>query len=367
MHPDLTLFRRALHRIPELDRDLPETAAYIRGVLAPLGCDLRAVGGSLCAFFDAGRPDAVAFRADTDALPITERTGAPYASAHPGKMHACGHDGHTALLLGLAQWLAQNLDALPHNALLLFQCAEETTGGAEALCESGVLEDYNVRAIFGCHLWPGLPLGSVASRPGPIMARSCEIDVRITGKSAHVAHAQEGADALEAGARFLCGAYALDALRGEEPCLLRFGRMRSGTVRNALSAQTLLQGTLRCFSDETLHILRQGLDTLCTQVEAQTGCACAYQLSTGYPPLVNDPALYERVCALLGDNAPIMAAQSMTSEDFSFYARRLPAVFFFLGVGDTPPLHADTFDFDESCLARGLALYQRLMDLDFRE
>ena len=170
----ITEYRRALHRIPELDRDLPETLAYLTKQLSPLGCTLSSpIPGSLCAFFEFGHQEAIAFRSDADALPIQENTGLPFASVHPGVMHACGHDGHMAMLLDLAAWLAEQTD-MPHNVLLVFQPAEETTGGARDLCESGVLERFHVREIFGMHLWPDLPAGVIASRKNELMSRSCD-------------------------------------------------------------------------------------------------------------------------------------------------------------------------------------------------
>ncbi len=204
-------FRRALHQIPELDRDLPETMAYLRRVLAPLGCALSTpIPGALCAFFDFGKADAIAFRSDADALPIQERTGLSFASTHPGRMHACGHDAHMAMVLDLAVWLAGQRD-LPHNVLLLFQPAEETTGGAKDLCQSGVLEAHHVQCVFGLHLWPELPAGVIASRKRELMSRSCEVSVTVTGRSSHIAKAQEGLDALAAGVEFYRRAVALEA------------------------------------------------------------------------------------------------------------------------------------------------------------
>ena len=159
-------YRRALHRIPELDNQLPETVQLVQRILAPLPCRVFSpITGSVCAWFDAGKSDAVAFRAELDALPVTEATDLPYASVHPGRMHACGHDAHTAMVLTLAEYAAEHLAELPRNVLFLFQPSEETTGGAGKLCESGVLERYRVRRIFGLHLWPGLEAGTIASRP----------------------------------------------------------------------------------------------------------------------------------------------------------------------------------------------------------
>ena len=244
-------YRRALHRIPELDRDLPETLAYLRSVLEPLGCALFSpIPGALCAFFDFGKADAIAFRSDADALPIQEQTGLPFASTHPGKMHACGHDGHMSMVLDLAVWLDSQKD-LNHNVLLLFQPAEETTGGAKDLCQSGVFEQYNVTCLFGLHLWPALPAGVVASRKKEMMSRSCEVSVTITGRSSHIAKAEEGLDALAAGVEFYRRAVALEKeLSPDIYRLLKFGRMESGTVRNAVSGKTVLLGSLRAFVGE---------------------------------------------------------------------------------------------------------------------
>ena len=151
----LTTYRRALHQIPELGADLPKTKAFLEGVLRPLPCKLFYPGGdALCAFFDAGKEDTFAFRSDMDALPICEKNALPFCSRHPNAMHACGHDGHMAILLCLAEYLAEHFRALPHNVLLVFQPAEETTGGAKDICESGIFEQLNARCIFGLHLWP---------------------------------------------------------------------------------------------------------------------------------------------------------------------------------------------------------------------
>lgn len=236
--------RRALHRIPELDDQLPETTAYVRTVLEGLPCQVSApIPGSVCAFFDAGKPETVAFRADLDALPVSECTGLPWASVHPGKMHACGHDGHTAMMLALAEFVGAHLDALPRNVLFLFQPAEETTGGALRLCQSGILSRHGASRVFGLHLWPGLPAGQVYTRPGAMMARANEVTVTITGKSVHLSRAAEGLDALTAGAEYLRRAYAMtDTLPPEELVVLRFGKMVSGTVRNAVSGKPCWRG-----------------------------------------------------------------------------------------------------------------------------
>ena len=366
--PTVAAHRRALHRIPELDDRLPETCAYVRSILEPLDCEITApIPGSVCAFFDAGRPETAAFRADMDALPVTEASGVPYASVHPGQMHACGHDGHTALALGLAEYAAAHLADLPRNALFLFQPAEETTGGAERLCETGILEERSVTGVFGLHIWPGLPQGRVFSRPGPLMARSSEVTVTVTGKSVHLSRAAEGRDALTAGAEYLRRAYAaMDALPPEEPRVLRFGKMVSGTVRNAVSGETRLEGSLRTYREETHQLCRERLESLGREIAAESGCAVEVCLSRGYPAVWNHEELHASVCRRLGPDAPaLLDAPVLAAEDFSFYQRRVPGGFFFLGAGNTPELHAPDFDFDdEAVLPAGLEFLKKLLTME---
>ena len=353
--------RRALHRIPELDRNLPETFAYLSGVLSKLPCRVFSpVEGSLCAWFDFGQPDAIAFRADADALPIPEKTGADYASRHAGCMHACGHDGHMAILLELARRFGEK-KSLPHNVLLVFQSAEETTGGAKDICETGVFGQYNVKAIFGLHLWPGLEAGVVASRRQELMARSSEVNVDIYGKSAHIAKADEGVDALMAGTVFYRKAMEMEAnLPKAVFRLLKFGKFQSGTVRNALPAHTHMEGSLRAFQDAVFEGLAQGLSDIGKEVEKEFGCTVKLHLSDGYPAVMNPPELYDRVRSCVPFRE--LESPSMTAEDFSWYQKYLPGMFFFLGVGQTPALHADTFDFDESILLKGAGFFEKLAE-----
>ena len=196
---ELRRYRRDLHRIPELDFDLPQTIAYIEGVLAPLTCEVTYPCPScVCAFFDAGAgaAHATAIRADMDALPIAEATGAAFASTHPGKMHACGHDGHMAMTLAAATYVDRTIreqpGAIKHNVLFVFQPAEETTGGAKTVCDSGVFERYGVDRIFGFHVWPDLPANTLASCSGPLLARSSETHIHIHGTSIHIAKTYGG-------------------------------------------------------------------------------------------------------------------------------------------------------------------------------
>ena len=353
--------RHALHRIPELDRTLPKTLSYLQNALSGLNCRVFSpMEGSLCAWFDFGREETIAFRADADALPIEEKTGAPYASTHPGAMHACGHDGHMAILLELARRLNRK-QSLAHNVLLVFQPAEETTGGAKDICDTGIFSQYKGKAIFGLHLWPGLEAGIIASRRQELMARSCEVTVDIYGRSAHIAKADQGVDALEAAAEFYLRALAMErTLLDDVFRLLKFGKFHSGTVRNALSAHTHLEGSLRAFQDEVFDSLAQGLKAIGRDVEAAYGCTVKIHMSDGYPAVMNPEGLFDRVAAAVP--FAVLEAPSMTAEDFSWYQRSLPGMFFFLGVGDTPALHADTFDFDESILLKGADFFEKLAE-----
>ena len=353
--------RRALHQIPELDFQLPLTIAYLTGELEGLGCTMFSpVEGSLCAWFDFGADAAIAFRADMDALPIVEKSGAAYASRHPGRMHACGHDGHMAILLELARRLSKRKQ-LSRNILLVFQPAEEATGGAKPICDSGVFAEYKVEAIFGLHLWPGLEKGKIFSRPGEMMSRSAELDVDIFGRSAHIGRSWEGVDATEAACVFIQKAYALERSVPEDiRRLLKFGRLQSGTVRNALSAHARMEGGLRAFSDEVFFGLRDRLLEIAKEVEQQFGCQVRVHTSNGYPAIDNPRWLHDKVHAI----APFayLAEPSMTTEDFSWYQRSVPGMFFFLGLGENPALHSDNFDFDESVLPLGADFFEKIVE-----
>ncbi len=351
--------RRALHQIPELDRNLPKTMAYLKNALAGLNCKVFSpMDGAICALFDFGADHAIAFRSDADALPVAENTRLPFASQHPGRMHACGHDGHMAIALELARRLS-NTEKLPHNVLLVFQPAEETTGGARDLCATGIFKKLKVEAIFGLHLWPGLKEGTVASRKDEMMSRSCEVKVDITGKSAHIAKAAEGIDALSAGVDFyrqvmaMEGAYPKHLYR-----LLKFGKFESGTACNIIPGHTHMEGSLRAFQDDVFYGLRAGIVSIGKKVERSSGCTVSIYMNDGYPAVMNPAPLYDKVRSLVDFEE--LDAPSMITEDFSWYQKSLPGLFFFLGTGDTPALHADDFNFNEDILMKGADFFWEL-------
>ena len=346
--------RRALHRLAEVGWELPETTAYVRSVLEKLPCKVFSpVPMALCAWFDFGKEDAIAFRADMDALPIEEQTGLPFASLHPGKMHACGHDGHMAIALALAEALAEKKDSRS-NVLLIFEPAEETDGGAKPICDTGLLEKYHVKEVYGLHLWPELPLHQIGSRPGPMMARSCELTVTVTGSSSHIARWQEAKDALYAANRVITEFYAL--AQGQ-PCLLRFGKLEAGQVRNAVADRALLQGTYRSFDNELYEDLLHKMQEAAAAISRETGCGIRLHCTTGYPPVCNDPALLARARERM-EIAEV--SPTYITEDFSQYQQKVPGVFFWLGTGGTG-LHDPAFDFDEAVLETGLSLFLSLL------
>ena len=353
--------RHALHRIPELELELPKTQSYLKKALAGLSCQVFSpFGSALCAWFDFGAQEAIAFRADMDALPISEKTGAAYASTHPGCMHACGHDGHMAIVLELARRLDAKKN-LRHNVLLIFQPGEESPGGARAICDTGVLQAHKVKAVFGLHLWPGLEAGKVFSRRNELMARASEVTVDLYGKSAHIAKAAEGVDSLMAGAEFYTRAMEMERqIPAYHFRLLKFGKFHSGTVRNALSAHTHLEGSLRAFQDEIFEAMAQKLRDIAADVEKTYGCTVNLHLAEGYPAVLNPDGIYDAVMAA----APVceLPEPSMTAEDFSWYQKTVGGMFFFLGLGDTPALHADTFDFDEGILLAGADFFEQLAE-----
>lgn len=353
--------RRALHRIPELDRNLPKTMAYLQKSLETLNCHVFSpMEGALCAYFDFGEDKTIAFRSDADALPIAERADHDYCSTHPGQMHACGHDGHMSIALELARRISRK-QGLRRNVLIIFQPAEETTGGAKDLCDTGIFTLYNVEAIFGLHVWPGVEAGAIYSRANEMMSRSCEVKLTVTGKSAHIAKAWEGVDAMAAGVEFYQKARALErSLPDSVYRILNFGIFRSGAVCNAVAGEAVLHGSLRAFQDEVFFFLQDGLKRIAQEVEQNTGCKIELNLGDGYPAVMNPPELFDKIMNI----APfrVLEAPSMITEDFSWYQRTVPGMFFFLGTGNGPALHSDNFDFPEEILLSGADFFEKIAE-----
>lgn len=329
---------RALHRIAEEGFCEFETKKYILGAIENMGCAICEVGKTgVLAYFDFGKSTTSAFRAEMDALPITEKTGLPFASENVGYMHACGHDAHMAMLLSLAERLSKGCDVLC-NVLLIFQPAEEKRGGAETVVSSPDFLRIAPERIFAIHLRPQLEKGKLFSGIGAIYAGSSEIVATFCGEQAHITKNIKN-DALENAARFYIGT---KYQAKEEGLLIRFGRVCAGTAGNVTPCLAELCGTMRYFSEpekisETEILLRKA--------KKYGGEVHIFEYA---PPACNSGELFELSgCSRLSE--PILCA-----DDFSVYGRVCPhPLYMLLGTGDTPPLHSDEFAFDESILRFG--------------
>ena len=359
-------FRRSLHMIPELDFDLPKTRNFLLNVLDPLGFEIRDLGeAGFSVFVDAGQDETIAFRSDMDALPVEEPEGCPFRSIHEGQMHACGHDGHMSMLLGLAMMASASQEKMKKNCLLLFQAAEETNGGAELLCKSGILNDYDVKNIYGIHLWPGGTENTVSCRPREFMAGMSVLEIKIRGKQAHIANYTKGIDALEAGCTFVSKAYELEkTLPPEIFRLLRFGQFSSGTANNVLSGYTSLIGTVRTYDSGTFAFLIDGLNTIKTTIEEETGAIITIEYTEGYPPVINPPDLYEQTRDTLtkaGFSWREQKKPSLHAEDFAFYQQELSGLYMYLAMGEGARLHSPEYEMNESVLITGTELMWTLL------
>lgn len=361
---EVTRYRRDLHQIPEVGYREVKTQEYLLEVLTKLGYKPEIICGTgVYVYIEGKGTDTVAFRADMDALPITEETSCTFKSAHNGYMHACGHDGHMSILLGFAHHL-KSYKEFNKNILLIFQPAEEGPGGAKDIVAQGLLEKYNVKGIFGVHLFPGIEEGVVASKKGAMMAQSTEIDIDIRGKSGHGAMPQTAVDSILVTAKLL-EAYQSIVSRSLSPLsqsVITFGRIEGGTVRNIIAENTRIEGTIRTFSREILDDILRRIGEINEGFERSYGVKINSHINILYPPVINDAHLFSQIEDLvdLSDIEPLMLA-----EDFSYYQETVPGVFFFLGTkneerGFTAPLHNSKFNFHEKVLLKGVKLYTLL-------
>lgn len=366
----ITKFRRDLHKIPEISRNLPKTKEYILSVLEHMDCEITEVMESgLCAYFDRGQSVTTAYRSDMDALPVTEICDHDFVSQHPGKMHACGHDGHMAMCLSMAQYVDSQKE-LPCNVLIIFQPAEETTGGAKEICETGILSRYNVERIFSTHMWPHAPAGSISSRPGPMMPRSSELSVDITGKTSHATDPAGGIDALYIAVNYIQEVYERKKREersdpaSDQRTIIQICKFQSGTARNIISGHTHLLGTMRAFSEEDFQWLLDIVYGVAEELSAKYKCQIKVTHTEGYPPVINNEELYRAVAPTLMsvlDNYIEMPEPAMISEDYAFYGHYVPSIFFYVGTGTGIALHSADFNFDEAVLMQGFQLYKTLL------
>ncbi len=373
LFPKLREWRRTLHQHPELAFDLEWTAAYVAEELRKLGVEPRTGVGISGITVDVGEGEhLVALRADMDALPITEKNEVPYRSLHEGKMHACGHDAHTAMLLGAVE-LISNLsreDRLPGRVRFLFQPNEEGQekgGGALLMIRDGALE--GVEAIFGQHVDPELCVGKAATRPGPMMAEADVFVLKVKGQRSHAAYPHHGVDAIAISAHVVNAVHQIVSRRLDPvtPAVVTIGKIHGGTKSNVLAGEVTMVGTIRTFHTEDRNVIEEEIEKAGRIAEALGG-SYEVEFRHGTVPLVNDPDLTSFVMkearALLGEDNVLEAQMRMGGEDFSFYTQKVPGVFIRLGVrtpgGEVHALHTDTFDLDERALPIGSALLSYL-------
>jgi len=356
--------RRALHQIPESSLEETKTANYIESQLKEMGyAPKRILETGVYVFIPGSQGHKTyAFRADMDALPLMEENDKEYKSQHQGYMHACGHDGHMAILLGFARALQGK--KMKENILLIFQPAEENIGGAKLICDAGLLKDYQVDAIFGLHLFPTVPEGVIAYKAGAMMATNAEVNVDVIGQTGHGAQPHTAKDSLVIAAELLL-AYQSIVSRSVNPfdtAVVSFGRMEGGTIRNIVAGSARLEGTLRAFSAENLDLLIERIQTI------NDGISLAHQVDINtefnfcYPAVINNEELTERIQEAFAAFETQPALPSAGAEDFSFYMQEVPGFFFHLGTGNeekgfTAPLHNNRFDFNERVLGVGVAAF----------
>lgn len=364
---EMMMIRRQLHQIPELAMTEHKTFAYIKEKLSNTSFQLEEVLGTGILAYKRGSigERTIGFRADMDGLPIMEKNKVDYRSGHDNRMHACGHDGHMAMLLGLAMLLEEAPPA--DNVLLLFQPAEEDIGGAESIVDSGILDRYRPECIVAIHLMPDIPEGIAGLCNGPIMAQATEIDLTIRGRAAHCAKPQEGIDAILIAAELVRDyEYILSkSISPMDQAVINIGSFHGGQARNILCDEVKMKGTLRTFSEDTCQVIKQAMQALHQGVEKKYGGQVDCHLKDIYPPVVNDDNLHQLLARILAPEEYQYIHPLMTSDDFSYYGRVCPIYYIFLGTQSEQyhqPLHNEYFNFDEKVLAKGLDIYRRILE-----
>ncbi len=369
--PGVIADRRYLHTIPEIGLELPRTAAYVTERLKALGVeDIRtgiAISG-ITALIHGTKPGAgkvALIRADMDALPILEENDVEYVSQTPGAMHACGHDAHTAMLLGVARILLDRRDQFSGTVKLLFQPAEEGPGGARPMIEEGVLENPHVDAVFGLHVAQDLELGKIELRPGPAMANSDRFNVIIQGKGGHGASPHLAVDPVVVAAHVITTLQTVVSREVDpiDPAVVTVGKILAGQANNVIPDTAEMRGTVRSFNPERRQMLAKRVREVIEGVTASFGATATVEYNFGYPATVNDPAMTDLVIAaateLIGEEQVKIADLQMGAEDFSYFLEQRPGCFFFVGTrneerGLSWGHHHPRFDIDEDGMAIGM-------------
>ncbi|MFM7382401.1 MAG: M20 family metallopeptidase [Microcystaceae cyanobacterium] len=377
LQPQLSQWRRQFHQYPELGFQEHLTAEFVSRTLTALGVAHQTgiAETGIVATIESDLPGPVlAIRADMDALPITEENPVEYRSQHPGRMHACGHDGHTAIALGTAAYLAQHRHDFRGTVKLIFQPAEESPGGAKPMIEQGVLKNPDVDAIIGLHLWNNLPLGTVGVRPGPLMAAVECFQCTLLGRGGHGAMPHQTVDSIVLAAQIINAFQTVVArnINPTEAAVVTIGELHAGSALNVIADTARMRGSVRYFNAQFEDYFAPRLEAIIKGICEAHGASYEWDYWRLYPPVINDAKMAElvRSVALEVLETPaglVPDCHTMGSEDMSFFLQEVPGCYFFLGSANSDlgldyPHHHPCFDFDERALSMGVELFVRCVE-----
>ena len=371
-HADITAWRRDLHAHPELQYDVHRTAGKVADLLRSFGVDEVVTGigrtGVVGVIRGRGPGRVIGLRADMDALPITERTGKPHASTNTGRMHACGHDGHTAMLLGAARYLSEtrNFDG---TAILIFQPAEEGGAGGRAMVEDGLMERFGIEEVYGLHNLPGMPAGTFGIREGGIMAATDEFQIVIEGRGGHAALPHNTIDPVMIAAQLVTALQTIVS-RNVDPmrsAVLSVTMIQAGDAFNVIPRSVKLTGTVRTLDNAIRDFMEERLKAVTQGLVGTFGATADVHYRRGYPVTVNAPQQTAFAAAVAGevagmDGIDANADPTMGGEDFAYMLQARPGAYIFLGNGDSSELHTDTYDFNDDVIPAGVSYWARLVE-----
>lgn len=373
-HDEITAWRRDLHQHPEVLFDVHRTAGIVAEKLKAFGVDevVTGIGRTGVVGIINGKSNrsgkTIGLRADMDALTVTEKTGAPYASTNEGKMHACGHDGHTAMLLGAAKYLAEtrNFDG---RVALIFQPAEEGGGGGKVMIEDGLVDRFDIAEVYGMHNWPGMPVGHFGIRHGGIMAATDRFYITITGQGGHAARPQQTVDPIIVAAQMVTALQTIVSrnLDPLESAVLSVTMIEAGEADNVISQTAKITGTVRTLDGDVQDFIEARLNEIVPQFAQSFGASADIRYARGYPVTVNSAREADFAADVASE---VVGAErvdrdtppSMGGEDFSFMLNERPGAYIFLGNGNSSELHTDTYDFNDEAIPVGTSYWVRLAE-----
>jgi hippurate hydrolase len=371
-HDDMTAWRRDLHAHPELGFEERRTAAFVADKLASFGLDEVHTGlartGVVGVLRAGAGAESIGLRADMDALPIGEATGLAYASSAPGKMHACGHDGHTAMLLGAARYLTETRN-FAGTAVVIFQPAEEGGGGGREMVKDGMMERFGIEEVYGMHNFPGIPLGEFAIRPGPLMAAADRIYIDIEGRGSHAAKPHQSIDSILVGAQIINQLQSVVS-RNIDPldsAVVSICQFNAGTADNIIPQTARLSGTARSLSPQVQDVLERRVREVVEGTAKLYGAKATLTYKRDYPVTSNyapQAAFAAEVASQVVGNEKVDrdVAPVMGAEDFSFMLNARPGAFIFLGNGDTAGLHHPNYNFNDAAIPVGTSYWVKLVE-----